>query len=286
MMLSSSEGELVLAPDQGGCVSAFRWKGHDILRPLGDQNGEAAPTDFAAFPLFPFSGRIENARFSFKNNDYALTPNFPPEPHAIHGNAWLSRWELLEQSNHSAHFFFEHDGSDWPWNFRAEQGFALTRNGLRVDLMLTNLSDSAMPGGIGWHPYFPRDNATLEADVSAVWLSGEDMIPAAPEPLTDATDLTHPRLVDQLRLDNAFSAGIRGAQIRWQDQSRSVTMTSSEVLRHLVVFTPEGEDFFCVEPVSHSPNAVNSDQMPGVTGLQVLEPGESLTASISLLVEL
>ena len=286
MMLSSSDGELVLAPDQGGCVSAFRWKGCDILRPFDDKTVSAAPTDFAAFPLFPFSGRIENARFSFENDDYALTPNFPPEPHAIHGNAWQSRWQLLEQSRHSVHFFFEHDGTDWPWSFRAEQGFALTNNGLRVDLTLTNLSETTMPGGIGWHPYFPRGNATLEADVSAVWLSGDDMIPEAPEPLTTETDLTHPRDVSQLRLDNAFSAGMRGAQIRWEDQSKSVTMTASEALRHLVVYTPEGEDFFCVEPVSHSPNAVNSEQTPSITGLQILEPGDSLAASISLLVEL
>ena len=275
-----------MAPDHGGCVSAFRWKGHNILRPLNNQNKNASATDFAAFPLFPFSGRIENARFSFENDEYALTPNFPPEPHAIHGNAWQSPWQLLEQSRQSIHFFFEYAGPDWPWNFRAEQGFALTDHGLRVDLMLTNLSDKIMPGGIGWHPYFPRGDATLEADVSAVWLSGEDMIPEAPEPLTDETDLTHPREVNQLRLDNAFTAGIRGAQMRWEDQSKSVTMTASEALRHLVVYTPEGEDYFCVEPVSHSPNAVNSDQTPGITGLQILEPGESLAASISLLIEI
>ena len=266
-------------------MSAFRWKGHDVLRPHAGEPGAAAPTDFAAFPLFPFSGRIANGRFTFEDDDYALTPNFPPEPHAIHGNGWQSPWQLLEQSRHSIHFFYEYDGLDWPWHFRAEQGFALTDDGLRIDLLLTNQSDRLMPGGIGWHPYFPRGDAILEADVSAVWPSGEDMIPSAPAPLTEETDLTRPRAVNALRLDNAFSAGIRGARISWEDQSKSVTMTASEALRHLIVYTPEGEDYFCVEPVSHSPDALNSDQTPGVTGLQVLEPGASLAASISLLVQ-
>jgi len=285
--MTTEDAELVLAPEKGGCVSAFRWKGQNVLRPLDPSKGaDAPPTDYAAFPLFPFSGRIANGQFSFDNDTYTLTPNFPPEPHAVHGNGWQSAWEVLERSSHSVHFFYENNDSDWPWNFRAEQGFAITQNGLRIDLQLTNLSDRIMPGGIGWHPYFPSGNAKLEADVSAVWLSGENMIPGSPTELTEETDLTHLRDVKDLRLDNAFSAGLRGTRILWEDQSKSVSMTASDPLRHLIVYTPEGEDFFCVEPVSHSPDALNSSQEPDTTGLQVLAPGESLTASISLMVEL
>lgn len=284
--MTSEKAELLLAPQNGGCVSAFRWQGHDVLRPLDPAKGSTAPaTDYAAFPLFPFSGRIANGQFSFDNTEYTLPPNFPPEPHAIHGNGWQTSWEILEQSAHSIHFFYEHSGPDWPWSFRAEQGFAITENGLRVDLQLINLSDSPMPGGIGWHPYFPLGNAKLEADVSAVWLSGEDMIPGAPTPLTEETDLTQPRDVKDLRLDNAFAAGKRGARMHWEDQAKSVSMTASETLRHLVVYTPPEEDFFCVEPVSHSPDALNSSQGADTTGLQILEPGASLSASISLFVE-
>ena len=285
MRLSSAEGELVLAPKQGGCVSAFRWKGHDILRPLGVPHDRAAPTDYAAFPLFPFSGRIENARFTFEGTAHALTPNFAPEPHAIHGNAWQSSWHAKDASENSVRLVFEHDGPDWPWAYRAEQVFTLTNNGLIAELVLTNLSEQNMPGGIGWHPYFPRGDAILTADVSAVWLSGADMIPAAPQPLTAETDLNQLRNVDQLRLDNAFSAGAQGSKIHWPEESLSVVMTASDTLRHLVVFTPQGEDFFCVEPVSHSPNAINNDQPQSVTGLQILKPGESLSGTISLLVD-
>lgn len=283
----TADAELVLAPEKGGCVSAFRWKGQDVLRPFDPSKGDHTnPTDYAAFPLFPFSGRIANAQFSFQQGDYALTPNFPPEPHAIHGYGWQSAWEVLESSSHSVHFFYEHEAQDWPWTFRAEQGFAITQNGLRIDLQLTNLSDRVMPGGMGWHPYFPLENAKLEADVSAVWLSGDDMIPSAPSELTEKTDLTKFRSVKDLRLDNAFSAGMRGTTIIWEEQSKSVSMTASEMLRHLIVYTPEGEDYFCVEPVSHSPDALNSNEEPGTTGLQILAPGESLSASISMLVEI
>lgn len=190
-----------------------------------------------------------------------------------------------EASVHSAVMLFEHAGKDWPWPYRAEQVFNLTDDGLRVDLTLTNLSGERMPGGVGWHPYFPRGDATLEADVSSVWLSGDDMIPSAPSPLTPQTDLTLPQAVKDLRLDNAFSAGTGGSRMRWEEQSISIAMTASETLRHLVAYTPEGEDFFCVEPVSHSPDALNSNLTPEITGLQILDPGQSLSASIELKVD-
>ncbi len=192
---------------------------------------------------------------------------------------------MQEHNSQSALIVYEHNGTDWPWKYRAEQGFTLTESGLRVDLLLTNLSDHPMPGGIGWHPYFPRKHATLEADVTAIWLSGDDMIPSAPSPPAAETDLTKPRKVQDLQLDNAYSAGTGGSRIHWEDRSISVSMTASEVLSHLVVYTPDGEDFFCVEPVSHAPDALNSKEPPSTTGLRVLKPDQSLAASICLTVE-
>ena len=284
--LSSDKGELLLAPEHGGCVSALRWNGADVLRPFDERLGDDSPaTSYAAFPLFPFSGRIANGRFSFDGSDYNVPPNFPPEPHAIHGKGWQMPWNVVERNGKSAHLEYEANGPDWPWTYRAEQGFALTDRGLRVDLLLTNLSDRPMPGGMGWHPYFPRGDARLEADVSQVWLSGQDMIPGAPSPLTEENDLSLPRPVKDLQLDNAFSAGSRGARMVWGDADLSVVMTASETLRHLIVYTPPGEDYFCVEPVSHAPDAVNSNQPHGITGLSILQPGETLAASVSLIIE-
>ena len=103
--IASENAELTLAPKNGGCVSAFRWRGQDILRPFDPAVGpNASATDYAAFPLFPFSGRIANGRFSFGGKAYHLPPNFPPEPHAIHGQGWQSEWDVTDHGENHEHY--------------------------------------------------------------------------------------------------------------------------------------------------------------------------------------
>ena len=284
--IQSARGELGITPERGGCVSAFRWDGVDILRPFDAAHGANAPaTAYAAFPLVPFSGRIANGVFSFEGKDYAIPANFPPESHAIHGQGWQSEWNIADQSNQSVKLSLRYVGAHWPWAYEAAQTFSIVENGLKVELALTNLSERAMPGGIGWHPYFPAHGANLLADVSAVWLSGEDMIPGAPSPLARESDLRSVRAVSDLKLDNAFAAGPVGTKIAWEDRGVQIRMTSSETLRHLIIFTPPGEDFFCVEPVSHSPDAVNSAEPASITGLRILQSGETLSGTIRLHVD-
>jgi aldose 1-epimerase len=45
---------------------------------------------------------------------------------------------------------------------------------------------------------------------------------------------------------------------------------------HTVIYTPQAHDFFCVEPVSHMPNAVNRPEPADITGLRSLAPGEAM----------
>ncbi|MEZ0309207.1 MAG: hypothetical protein ACAH21_14885, partial [Ramlibacter sp.] len=56
----------------------------------------------------------------------------------------------------------------------------------------------------------------------------------------------------------------------------------------LVVFTNETRDFVAIEPVSHVNNAMNQVQAgadPASLGLAILQPGESITAQMSIAVE-
>lgn len=43
-----------------------------------------------------------------------------------------------------------------------------------------------------------------------------------------------------------------------------------------MIYTPQAHDFFCVEPVSHIPDAVNRREPPEMTGLTALPPGETM----------
>lgn len=54
-----------------------------------------------------------------------------------------------------------YSAAEWPWLYRVRQHFSLEETGLEVSLSLDNLSDAAMPAGLGWHPYCPRNKYTV-----------------------------------------------------------------------------------------------------------------------------
>ena len=286
VILAANGSLLELAPHLGGSVVRYVHGGFPVLRSAAwDHPQVPIPFGMAAFPLFPFCGRIAAGRFRFDGREIRLPPNLPPEPHAIHGESWLAPWSVEAAGERTATLVHEHASAAWPWPYRATQTFELSPGALQVSLALTNKSDRAMPAGLGWHPYFSKDDAQLEADVSAQWLPGHDKIATEPHALAGDGDLRKPRRVAQLDLDDAFSVGPAGSIIRWPGRKLTVHMTATAPLGHLVVFAPPAQEHFCVEPISHAPNAVNSALPHEVTGLCVLEPRETLTAQITLAVE-
>lgn len=279
MILLRHDGfELGLIPDAGGSVALFRHLGVDLLRTATSRS----PTDMAAFPLFPFSGRIGHGRFNWRGRPVQLDPNFPPESHAIHGQAWQAEWDTVAVTRNRTLLRYMHAADAWPWAYRAEQHFQLGPNGLTLDLSLENLSGEPMPAGIGWHPYFPSAGAEIEADTTIVWETGPDMLPRPPRAPEGAEQLRNGAAVSGLALDTPFTTGARPITIRWPEQNRMLRMLPDDTLRFLIVYTPPGQDFFCAEPVSHVPDMVNMDADANATGMVALAPGEILKGRICL----
>jgi aldose 1-epimerase len=236
----------------------------------------------ACFPLVPFSNRVRDGAFTFGGRRVQLSPNFPPEPHAIHGHGWQSSWEITDQSDSELKTAFTHEANEWPWTYRAEQHYSLSAESLEVTISVSNLSDEAMPAGVGLHPYFVRTpQARLTTSVEAVWLSDENSMPSELAPVPDDWDLNgiNP---DDASLDNNFTGWSGSALIEWPDRGASLTLTGEGLFQFLVVYTPEGEDFFCVEPVSNSIAAFNlAAEGRNDVGMSVVEPGEALSGRIS-----
>lgn len=286
-MLEYDNWQIDFCPEIGGSLTKCSYDGHDILRPAP----LSAPTNArqtSAFPILPFIGRIENGRFSLAGQPIQLPANLPPEPHAIHGHGWQNPWQIRQQEADKIWLFNSHDGvHGWPWSYEAHQGFTIKGQHLSVELVLTNTANSPMPAGLGWHPYFPKRGATLQAPVSEIWQAPDgDIIGSRPANLSKADDLRYIRDVEDLVLDHCYSTERTGTRLSWPEKKLSIFMTASEPLGHLTVFTPRGETYFCVEPVSQIPNAVNSSLEPDLTGFRTLRPGEKLSAEIMLSVSI
>ena len=196
---------LELCPTLGGCITAFRYKGIDLMRPATEGYWTTCePRAAASFPLVPYSNRIADGRFTYDGRTYELPLNMPPEPHAIHGDGWQGAWTVEVREPAEVALVFEPE--DAPIPHRSRQLFKLDDGGLTATLELTNTGAHALPFGFGHHPYFPRsDGLTLEATVSGVWLPDERNIPKDQVALPSDWDFNQPKRLAALKLDNCFT---------------------------------------------------------------------------------
>jgi aldose 1-epimerase len=292
--LHAGDASVVLAPEIGGAVARYSsHRGGATIDWLRATTAEALlgadPYHTAGFPLVPYSNRIREGRFTFEGRAVALPPNALPERHSIHGHGWQAAWAPVEVSASHADLEYRYPAGAWPWPYRARQRVSLFPGHLAVELTLTSEAAAPMPAGLGWHPYFPRTpRTTVTAAVSGLWLSDDEVMPtglASPPP--PSHDPTRGLRVDQVALDNCFIGWDRRAVVEWPERRARVVVTAAAPLDFLMVYTPPGRDFFCLEPVSHAIDAVNL-AAAGRTdvGFRVLEPGGTLRATVTLTPEL
>jgi aldose 1-epimerase len=275
--LGRGDVELILVPGRGGGIAAFRWRGIDIFRP---DTGGGFPQDLACFPLVPFSNRIASGQFMADGNRVRLAPNLPGvvQPHAIHGFGWQSKWHAVEQGQDRGVLTHVYEAQAWPWSYCANQFFELDDMGFSCRLSLRNDGDTAMPAGLGLHPYFPRAGAVLDLPVTGRWESDNSCLPIGWCALA-----AQPDWLGGAVIDHVFTGRTAPITIDWP--GRRLTISPADDLDFTVVYAPDGEEYFCVEPVSHMTDAVNRSEMAQVTGLRWLAPGETWQTSIRFAVE-
>lgn len=272
---------LAVAPALGGSVTSFCFHdGEDIMRPYTSGSGD--PRDCACFVMVPLAHRIEQGRFKWLQQHYQLSRNMPPSPHYVHGEGWHSdQWKVANHAKDHITLVLDYTPGDWPFAFRAEVTYALLSEGLQGTLRLTNLEDYAVPAGMGFHPYYPKDeHSKVYAHVERVMVVNyDDMMPTdivTQDPLLDR--LREGQILEQF-MDNCFSHW-EGDCIVTQRTQR-LTMRASALFSHLHCYAPE-EPFFCAEPVSHSPNVINYHHHFNDERVITLKAGQSIEGSFTL----
>lgn len=278
--LTAGPASLVLAPDIGGSIVAWRHHARDLLRPTSaEMLASGSARRLGCYPLVPFSNRVANAQFIFDEAPITLKPSDGFAPLAIHGDGWLESWQLVTQTADSAVLSLDHAagaGSGWPWDYRATQSFALTPDALAVTMAISNRSDRKMPAGLGLHPYFPlTHDAEISATCQYIWLADTQKLPTARAAAIGPYDLSRPRHLADLGLDHCFGGWHGTVLLTWPSTGQSIRITADPLFDHLVVASPLSAEHFAVEPVTHANAALNR------TGeMAVLEPGETLTGTI------
>jgi len=274
--LNAGDLRLAVRPDLGGSLAGLWHCGTPVLRSIEPDRLEG-PRQSACFPLVPYSNRLAFRRFEWGGRAYTTQPNFENSPHSLHGVGWQRAWQITAQSTEALDLRLQHaPDADWPFAFEVEQRIRVTPTSLRLELRMTNTDAVAQPAGLGWHPYFPRRNASrLRIDVDTRWEADALQLPthAVAQPGLDGA-------VAAMAHDHCFGGWRSPA---WIEDERFALRLSASV-PWLVVFTPPALPQFCVEPVSHVNDAINASD-PMARGLVALAPGQALSAWMALDIE-
>ena len=284
LTITNNKLSAVIDDAKGGSLRRFdRRRGEGAPIPVFRPAAQYAvdPRYLASFPLVPFSNRIVGGVFRHGDQDVRMTPNNTPEPHRLHGYGWLLPWTVTAQTAAMVELRFDWPGGEWPWRFRASQQYRLDGDTLEVALSLTNTASTAMPAGLGHHPYFPRPAGTeIRFDAQQVWHADAAMVPTERTAVPDSWSFREQRPVDGVVLDNCFADWDGRYAVTWPNGIQ-LDATADAVFGHLVVYVPTGKPFMAIEPVTHVNDAVHLAQN-GVegTGFQELEPGATLSGTM------
>lgn len=277
--LAGAAYTMTVDPVGGGAVASLAWNGQDVLRRQMDEGVLAS----ACFPLVPFCNRIADSRFRFAEREVVLTPNHPGNPSdlVLHGFGWVSRWEVVSAEASRAVIAMNYDGGEWPWAFRAVQTFALTEAGAAITLELINQSDTAMPAGLGFHPYFPSDGTTIYRGLHrGEWQADARILPGVLDARDEAIDWWHGRPVNERELDTVYEGREGPLTINWPKRALGVEIGHSPDLPFTHVYVPPDGDYVCIEPVSQIGGALNNQSVD--RGFRTLKAGERWAVSMTL----
>jgi aldose 1-epimerase len=283
LTLSCGPFELQLAPPVGGSIARFDYRtdsGEQIPCFPGVEGGEYGPLDCGSFPLVPFCNRIRGGRFVFRGREIVLEPNMEGDPSPLHGQGWLSPWEVASAEENAATLVFRHEAGEWPWDYEARQDFALDCDGLSAALSCTNRSAKPMPCGLGHHPYFACNGETrLDTEAACVWTVDEHVLPVEQLPAEQRYDLRD-RLICGQDLDHGYGGWSGRARITTPGAPFRIELSSPEA-RFFQVYSPLSGGFFAAEPVGHANAALNEpEECWPELGLSVLEPGETMSLTM------
>ena len=266
----------------GGWITDLFWRGHEILF-----SGKHVGDGFAgAFFMLPFCNRIFGNRFHHDGHDYDLSL-----PHASwrsmaygkkfryfnHGHGWQNNWFINHHDNIVALDYAPYNSDTNPWEYSARAEFIFGDDELSITLSITNLGSTALPFGLGFHPYFVHDKFTKIAfNADGEWRMAPSELPLGVHPLSESFAAL--RAMPQKFYDGGF-VGWDGA-LTLAQKDYKILFTSQTIAsgiptptRDLVIYYPFADrvgNFICIEPMSHPINGLHDKKMHILASEQTL----------------
>jgi len=276
---------VTLAPRSGGAVAGF-WLDRPegafaILRPMPEAAGDALHA--AMFPMLPFANCIRDNRFAFDGRTWQVEPNMTGTRLNFHGSGWRLPWQ--EETVGADHARLRLQADDGVWRYDAVQDYALDKAGLGVTLSVTNRGATAMPFGLGLHPWFARHaEALVQFSAAGFWTLSPEGEALSLGPVPPEHDHSAPTPMPRHSLNVCYGGWTGTAQVRWPGAAISLELRADPVMGRLMAHVPADDPgTFCLEPQSNPPcgfDRLGADAAG--SGLHVLLPDETVAGRMSM----
>ncbi len=251
--------------------------------------------------MFPWANRLEGDYFY--NNE---------KKHIIHDTEKLLRrdknglpihglilkdknWkpEIVRNSETGSYYdsnfsFGKEFQSVFPFETDLRQEMELIDDKLIISLTVKNLSSESIPLSFGYHPYFlvtdeDRKSVSLFTNAVSYYETDEKLLPSGIKKKASSLLPKDGRIENKI-LDHVFTdfpkAAVKHSVLNFQ--KRKIRLELIEGFDHLVLFTPAGKDFICMEPMLGPTNVFNLAHKKKYKGMKTLEPNKTFKASFSI----
>jgi aldose 1-epimerase len=276
--IETDEALVEIVPRLGGSLAAFDLKRDKEALPIFRRwTGESEnPRALASSPMVPWFNRISGGGFNFGGKFYPVEPNDPLEPVPLHGDGWMSPWDVVEKKPDHVVLRLRSRAIP-PFDYEATQTISLVGAALDIDLSLRHHGQVPIPYGLGLHPWLVRTpGVTLEAKATGMWLEQPPEFPpkTEPAPMPDKWNFNTARPLPDDFIDNGYAGWDGRGRIVWSDRKVALDVEADAGTRYYHAYSL-GKDspVFCFEPVTHPNNAHCKPGTPEANGLRVLAPG-------------
>ena len=282
IQLKNPHIQINVNPECGGAIQKFTFNGQDVLRPA--QENATTPQEQSLFLMVPYCSFIKDGHFNYFGINRCVPPNQPNALSPLHGDMWLDKCQIEYQSETQTTLSYHHTKTKgFPFDYEAKVTYALKENSVDITLSLCNTNELPMPCGMGIHPYFiHKKTAQIQFVSSHIWHHQQDPIFDRPYPTPDQWNFDKGRHLTE-DFDTAFGGWDGRALITYPNEKLQIEITAPDIFHHLILYAPKKVDFFCLEPVSNTPDAFNLAAYGVIgTGIQSIGAKQSLTKTITL----
>jgi len=270
IVLNAGDASATVAPDEGAMLLSLCVAGHELLAQR--REGPGPVPVFGSFLMAPWVGELFLGKLEFRGRHAQIPPNHGR--HAIHGLVVTGPWQVADVAPAAATLVRQLE-APWPFGGTVVQEIRLDARGITLDAEV-RAGEVAMPAALGWHPWFAcPDPAVVRVGVDAstqLDLDNEMLPSGAVVPVAGATDLRAAPVLGGRQIDVVFVGATSPAVL--ETPAVDLRIHFDPAIDNVTVYTYPGS--VCIEPWSAWPDAFRMAAAGHPSGMQVLEPGESL----------